>query len=38
MRTTAVCGSGKFGAADYQTIADRPEMFTPFQAEMLTVF
>ncbi|MGB1007431.1 MAG: hypothetical protein ACPGVX_09650, partial [Thalassobaculaceae bacterium] len=38
MRTTAVYGSGKFGAADYQTIADRPEMSTPFQAEMLTVY
>ncbi|MEC9217048.1 MAG: hypothetical protein VX647_07545 [Pseudomonadota bacterium] len=38
MRTTAVYGSGKFGAADYQMIADRPEMSTPFQAEMLTVY
>ncbi len=38
MRTTAVYGSGKFGAADYDTIADRPEMRTPFQAEMLSVW
>jgi len=38
MRTTAVYGSGKFGCADYQKIAGRPEMAAPFQAEMLTVF
>ncbi len=38
MRTTAVYGSGKFGAADRETIADRPEMDGPFQAEMLTVY
>lgn len=38
MRTTAVYGSGKFGAADWQDIADRPEMAAPFQAEMLTVW
>jgi len=38
MRTTAVYGSGKFGAADRETIADRSEMQVPFQAEMLTVF
>ncbi len=38
MRTTAVYGSGKFGAADYEAIADRPEFFAPFQAEMLSVF
>ena len=38
MRTTAVYGSGKFGAADRQAIADRPELLAPFQAEMLTVF
>jgi len=38
MRTTAVYGSGKFGAADYDTIADRPEMRAPFQAEMLSVY
>ncbi|MCH2095187.1 MAG: hypothetical protein MK160_08735 [Rhodobacteraceae bacterium] len=38
MRTTAVYGSGKFGAADREKIADRPEMQVPFQAEMLTVY
>ena len=38
MRTTAVYGSGKFGAADWETLADRREMQTPFQAEMLTVY
>jgi len=38
MRTTAVYGSGKLGAADYETIAARPEMSSPFQAEMLTVY
>lgn len=38
MRTTAVYGSGKFGAADRETIAGRPEFSTPFQAEMLTVY
>jgi len=38
MRTTAVYGSGKFGAADREAIADRPEFAGPFQAEMLTVF
>ena len=38
MRTTAVYGSGKFGAADYDLIADRPEMRVPFQAEMLSVY
>lgn len=38
MRTTAVYGSGKFGAADREAIADRPEMQVPFQAEMLSVF
>lgn len=38
MRTTAVYGSGKFGAADRETIADRPELNAPFQAEMLAVF
>lgn len=38
MRTTAVYGSGKFGAADRETIADREELVVPFQAEMLTVF
>ncbi|MEM8952263.1 MAG: hypothetical protein AAGC99_23390 [Pseudomonadota bacterium] len=38
MRTTAVYGSGKFGAADRETIADRPELSGPFQVEMLSVF
>jgi hypothetical protein len=38
MRTTAVYGSGKFGAADRADIADRPEMAAPFQVEMLTVW
>jgi len=38
MRTTAVYGSGKFGAADREAIADRLEMQAPFQAEMLTVY
>ncbi len=38
MRTTAVYGSGKFGAADRQAIEDRPELVAPFQAEMLTVY
>ncbi|SDI37338.1 hypothetical protein [Lutimaribacter saemankumensis] len=38
MRTTAVYGSGKFGAADREMIADRPEMQAPFQAEMLSVY
>lgn len=38
MRTTAVYGSGKFGAADREVIANRPEFAAPFQAEMLSVF
>lgn len=38
MRTTAVYGSGKLGAADRELIADRPEFAAPFQAEMLSVF
>lgn len=38
MRTTAVYGSGKFGAADRQKIADRSEFEAPFQVEMLTVY
>ncbi|WP_296479001.1 hypothetical protein [Roseinatronobacter sp.] len=38
MRTTAVYGSGKFGAADRATIAQRPELSAPFQAEMLSVW
>ena len=38
MRTTAVYGSGKLGAADRELIADRPECAAPFQIEMLSVF
>ncbi len=38
MRTTAVYGSGKFGAADRDTISDRRELKAPFQAEMLSVW
>ena len=38
MRTTAVYGSGKLGAADREAIADRPEFAGPFQCEMLSVF
>lgn len=38
MRTTAVYGSGKFGAADRSKIANRPELSGPFQAEMLSVW
>ncbi|MFC2968519.1 hypothetical protein [Acidimangrovimonas pyrenivorans] len=38
MRTTAVYGSGKFGAADRRDIAGRPELAAPFQAEMLSVW
>ena len=38
MRTTAVYGSGKFGAADRAAIADRAELRGPFRAEMLSVW
>lgn len=38
MRTTAVYGAGKFGAADRADLADRPELRAPFQAEMLSVW
>lgn len=38
MRTTAVYGSGKFGAADREAVMDRPEFQAPFQVEMLSVF
>ena len=38
MRTTAVYGSGKLGAADREMVANRPEFASPFQAEMLSVF
>ena len=37
MRTTAVYGSGKFGAVDYNEISERSEFKAPFQA-MLTVY
>jgi hypothetical protein len=38
MRTTAVYGSGKLGAADRECLAMRPECAAPFQIEMLSVF
>ncbi|WP_224814339.1 hypothetical protein [Hasllibacter sp. MH4015] len=38
MRTTAVYGSAKFGAADRAMIEDRQELHAPFQAEMLSVY
>ncbi len=38
MRTTAVYGSGKLGAADREKTAERPETNAPFQVEMLSVF
>lgn len=38
MRTTAVYGSGKFGATAHADLIDRPEVAAPFQAEMLTVW
>lgn len=38
MRTTAVYGSGKLGAADREMIAGRPEFRVPFQVEMLSVY
>lgn len=38
MRTTAVYGSGKFGAIDRRFVAERPELLAPFQAELLAVF
>lgn len=38
MRTTAVYGSGKFGASDRAFIAARPEFEAPFQVEMLSVY
>lgn len=38
MRTTAVYGSGKLGAADREATADRPEFRAPFQIEMLSVY
>ena len=38
VRTTAVYGSGKLGAADFESLHNRPEFAAPFQAEMLTVY
>lgn len=38
MRTTAVYGSGKFGAADRCVTCKRPEFRAPFQIEMLSVY
>ncbi|MEL6953044.1 MAG: hypothetical protein AAFN09_15430 [Pseudomonadota bacterium] len=38
MRTTAVYGSGKFGAADRASLEQRPEFREPFQVEMLNVY
>jgi len=38
VRTTAVYGSGKFGAADRLTIYQRAEVSGPFQAELLSVW
>ncbi len=38
VRTTAVYGSGKFGAADRLTICNRPELGAPFRAELLSVW
>ena len=38
MRTTAVYGSGKFGAADRAKWANRPEFIGSFQPELLSVW
>ena len=38
MRTTAVYGSGKFGAADRDIWANRPEFLGSFQPELLAVW
>lgn len=38
MRTTAVYGSGKFGAADHDAMSGRPLMDGPFRVEMLAVW
>ncbi|MCU4653407.1 hypothetical protein N8I71_11220 [Roseibacterium sp. SDUM158016] len=38
MRTTAVYGSGKFGAADHEALKGRALMDGPFRAEMLAVW
>ena len=38
MRTTAVYGSGKFGCADREKIANREECKSPFHIELLAVY
>lgn len=38
MRTTAVYGNGKFGAADRSSYHTRPIISEPFQAELLSVY
>ncbi len=38
MRTTAVYGSGKFGAIDRRFIAGREEFTSPFQSELMAVY
>jgi len=38
MRTTAVYGSGKFGCADREKIANREECKAPFHIELLAVY
>ena len=38
MRTTAVYGNGKLGAADRTSYIDRPMVSNPFSVEMLSVF
>jgi len=38
MRTTAVYGSGKFGAVDRMFVANRHELSAPFQSELLAVY
>ncbi len=38
MRTTAVYGAGKFGAADRDLVWQREELSAPFRAEMLSVW
>lgn len=38
MRTTAVYGNGKFGISDRDRISDRPEFFSAFHTELLTVW
>lgn len=38
MRTTAVYGNGKFGLADREALACRPEFAPPFRAELLSVY